>query len=113
MSHVILGKNITMTRGDTLRVRLPLLLDGEEYELQDGDKVRWALKTEDDDSALIEKDITEDYKLVLDPSDTKPLEYGDYRYDCQITFAESGDTLTYIPDTPTGKAKLKLTWEAD
>ena len=113
MSYIIDGINIAMTRGDTFRARFPLYMDGEEYELQEGDAVRWALKDADGEHALIEKDISGDYMLVLDPEDTKALDYGTYRYDCQITFAENGDTITYIPDTPTGKAKVKLTWEAD
>ena len=49
-----------------------------------------------------------DYELTLNPADTKSLDFGTYLYDVQITFAESGDVLTYIE-----KAKLKLTWEAD
>lgn len=102
------GTKITMTRGDTVRIRIPLDLDGEEYELQQGDAVRFAINTsEHEDEPILEKAL-DGYDLVLDPADTKDLEFGTYFYDVQITFAESGDVVTYI-----AKARLKLTWEAD
>ena len=113
MSWKIDGFNITLTRGDAFPARFPLYLDGEEYALQDGDSVRFAVRDQDGESVLIEKDISDDYLLDLESEDTKDLDFGTYRYDVQITFAESGKPLTYIPDTPTGKARLKLTWEAD
>lgn len=113
MSSEINVFDITMTRGDAFTTRMPLLLDGEEYELQEGDVVRFAVREPDGAAVLIEKDISDDYVLELDSEDTKALDFGTYRYDVQITFAETGKPLTYIPDTPNGKAKLKLTWEAD
>lgn len=102
------GTTITMTRGDTVRLRFPLDLDDEEYELQQGDAVRFAINTSGhEDEPILEKAL-DGYDLVLDPADTKDLEFGTYLYDVQITFAESGDVVTYI-----AKARLKLTWEAD
>lgn len=102
------GKTIIMTRGDTARIRFTLKMDGEPYELQEGDVVRFALNTADHlDEPIITKELT-DYTVTLDPADTKDLDFGTYYYDVQIVFAESGDTLTYIE-----KSKLKLTWEAD
>lgn len=102
------GTKITMTRGDTVRIRFPLELDGEDYELQEGDSVRFAINTsEHEDEPILEKAL-DGYDLVLDPADTKGLDFGTYFYDVQITFAASGDVVTYI-----AKGRLKLTWEAD
>ena len=47
MSYAIDGFNITLTRGDAFSVRLPLSLDGNEYALQPGDVVRFAINTAD------------------------------------------------------------------
>lgn len=102
------GTTIIMTRGDTVRIRFPLTLDDEDYELQTGDTVRFAINTSGhEDEPLIEKTL-DGYDLVLDPEDTKDLDFGTYFYDVQITFAASGDVVTYI-----AKGRLKLTWEAD
>lgn len=113
MSYAIDGFNITLTRGDALSVRLPLSLDGNEYVLQQGDVVRFAINTADhEDTPILVKEL-DGYVLTLDPEDTKNLDFGTYLYDVEITFAETGKPLTYIPDNPNGKAKLKLTCEAD
>lgn len=112
MSCSIKGFDIDMTRGDALTVRMPLYLDGKEYVLQEGDVVRFAARDPDGADVLIEKDISNDYVLELESVDTKSLDLGTYRYDVQITFGDTGKPLTYIPDTPKGKAKLTLTWEA-
>ena len=102
-----MGKKITTTRGDTFMCEFPLLIDGEEYELQEGDKVRFAAKEAwDDAEPCICKDL-DGYVLTLDPEDTKGLDFGTYYYDVQITFAD-GTVTTYI-----SKAKLVLDMEAD
>lgn len=113
MGQRIDGNKITLTRGDTFRARFILAFDDVDYELQDGDEVRFAINTPDhEDIPLVEK-VLDGYDLTLDPEDTKDLDFDTYNYDVQITFAESGDTLTYIPEDPKKKAKFILTWEAD
>ncbi|MBP3851266.1 MAG: hypothetical protein J6D36_01845 [Erysipelotrichaceae bacterium] len=90
------GTTITLTRGDTLRLELSLTKDGEAYEMQDGDKIRFALKKEYRDvDVLIEKEIASDMILELVPEDTKPLAFGDYVYDIQMTYAD-GAVDTFI-----------------
>ena len=37
MSSVIKGTSITLTRGDSLRVKITIILDGEEYTPEYGD----------------------------------------------------------------------------
>ena len=107
------NRDIVMTRGDSATMRMPLFMDGIEYALKEGDIVRFAVRdaTDEETDPLLVKTLT-DYILQLDPSDTKGLPIGVYRYDVQITFAESGRVLTYIPDKPKDKAKFQVTWEA-
>lgn len=101
------GTTISMTRGDTFRCTFPLVMDGEDYELQTGDVVRFAMNTADhEDEPLLVKEL-DGYDLLLEPEDTKDFDFGTYRYDVQITFA-NGDVITYI-----ARAKIKLLWEAD
>lgn len=88
---------ITLTRGDSFACQFPYFLnDSEEpYELQEGDKVRFAVKAEWDDMAPVINKPMSGYNLKLEPQDTKLLEFGKYWYDVEITFA-NGDVLTYI-----------------
>lgn len=110
------GNKITMTRGDTLRVKVGITIDDEPYTPELLDVVRFALKHSDlnpqkteykDAEPLITKTIpNETMILELEPSDTKSLGFGKYDYDVQITF-EDGSVSTFISDT------LKLTKEVD
>lgn len=116
MSVTVDGNKITMTRGDTLRVKVGIIVDGEAYTPQEYDVVRFALKhsklnaaqTEYTDAEpLVLKEIpNETLVLELEPSDTKSLGFGKYDYDIQITFAD-GTVDTFISDA------LKLTKEVD
>ena len=110
------GNKITMTRGDTLRLKVGIVVDGEEYTPELYDSIRFALKhsklnatkTEYTDAEpLVLKDIPNDTLILeLEPDDTKSLGFGKYDYDVQITFAD-GTVDTFISDT------LKLTKEVD
>ena len=103
------GRGIVLTRGDTLRLKIGIVKDGEESTPADGDVVRFALKrdkmnggkTEYSDTApLVHKVIpNESLILTIAPEDTKKLGFGQYVYDVEITFA-SGDVATFITDAP-------------
>lgn len=108
--YVVDGKTIKLTRGDTLVIQLQLKLKttGEEYTPQEGDAVRFGLKSRLNASRtsyierepLIEKSISiDDMLLRLDPEDTKNLPFGDYRYDIEVTFSD-GKVDTVINDAP-------------
>lgn len=115
MSSSVKGREIQLTRGDTLQVLVTITKDGEEYTPQDGDSVRFALKHEKlnakrtdykDEEPLIIKDIPIDTMILeLEPEDTKDLDFGTYVYDIEITF-EDGVVDTFIP-----AARLNLTEE--
>lgn len=100
---------IEMTRGDTLRVLVGVERDEQSYTPVPGDAVAFFLKhnalnarrTEyKDPEPLITKDVPiATMVLELEPEDTKPLEFGDYVYDLQLTFA-NGTVDTFINNAP-------------
>ena len=105
--YEINGTTIRLTRGDTFEATVAMIskVTGEEYTPVEGDVVRFAMKHNCfnesrtayiDTEPLIEKTIPNDTLLLrLDPNDTKTLAFGDYVYDCEITFAD-GDVDTFI-----------------
>lgn len=105
MSVRVIGNEITLTRGDTLRVRVSIKLDGDDYSPVDGDLIHFYLKHDQlnakktaykDPTPLIEKIVPiETMLLNLAPDDTKALEFGEYVYDLEITFA-NGVVDTFI-----------------
>lgn len=98
MSYSIKNKTITLTRGDTLKVKVNIFdADGEPYTPDQNDSIRFALKQKYEDPApLIVKAIPNDTLILqLDPQDTKPLEFGKYVYDIQLTNG-SGEIDTFI-----------------
>lgn len=110
MSFKVKKNTIFLTRGDTFKAHLTINNpDGTEYTPQEGDTVRFALKENiEDQECLILRDIPIDTMLlILNPEDTKELEFGSYVYDIQLTKA-NGDVDTFIT-----ASKLKLTAEVD
>ena len=97
MAVKIQGNKIHLTRGDTLRVTVGITQDGEAYAPVEGDSVRFALKRDlDDPNPLILRDIPIDtLQLILVPEDTKPLDFGKYWYDVELTKAD-GTVDTFI-----------------
>lgn len=115
MSYSVSGTDITLTRGDTLKVKISLTKDEEPYIPVEGDRIRFALKHNkmlkdksdyEDPTPLVEKDVSIDtMTLVLDPGDTKHLAFDTYVYDLQMTFAD-GSVDTFVT-----QGKFKLTPE--
>jgi len=106
MSVKIEGNKITMTRGDTLIAEVSITdSQGDPYYPESGDTVRFALKhplmtsgnkNYKDKEPLIEKDIPINSMILqLDPEDTKPLDFGRYVYDIELTYAD-GRVDTFI-----------------
>lgn len=97
------GTAITMTRGDTVRIKITILnSDGTEYIPDSTDKIRFAMKKNYTDSeCVIKKEIPiNTLELVIEPEDTKGLDYGvnkgKYKYDIELTKAD-GTIDTFIP----------------
>lgn len=98
MSYKVTGTNITLTRGDTFTANISIKnADGTPYIPQPGDTVRFAMKRNFSDAAvLLEKDIPiETMLLTLEPEDTKPLSFEPYVYDIQLT-TKDGVVCTFI-----------------
>jgi len=101
----VTGTTIKMTRGDTLWVQVGIEQDGEPYIPKDGDVVRFYLKHEPlngkrtaykDPEPLITKNVPiTTMVLSLEPEDTKPLDFGNYKYDLEITLSD-GRVDTFI-----------------
>lgn len=97
-------KQITLIRGDTLKMQVSIFINKQPYIPASGDVIRFAMKQSMSSSkVLIHKEIPNDTLMLhLLPSDTKRLAFGNYVYDIEITF-ENGDVDTFI----TGKLTLK------
>lgn len=110
MSYSVNKTSITLTRGDTLKIQIAIFTsDGEPYIPDPMDVIRFAMKKDyNDESPLILKVIPNDTLiLTLDPSDTKPLDFGKYVYDIQLTNS-AGEVDTFIT-----KALFILTEEVE
>lgn len=107
----IKNNDITMTRGDTLVMKLNLKYsDGEPYEPNEGDQIRFAMKEHyTDQECIIKKDIpTDSLVLRLESDETKKLKYWQtYVYDIQLTKYD-GTVDTFI-----AKGQLKVAEEVD
>lgn len=98
------GKNtrIILTRGDSFYATVVGIKDGGSYIPAEGDVIRFAMKKDYSDSEpIILKNVpTDTLGLALAPAETKPLSYGDYVFDIQLTTAD-GDVDTFISGTIT------------
>ena len=106
------GTKISMTRGDTMQAQVEIFdTSGEPYVVQEGDRIRFAMKDRSKrscDQILLYKEIPNStLVLTLRPEDTENLPYGEYGYDIEITMA-TGIVDTFIPE-----GTLELKWEAD
>ena len=108
--YTVKKTTITLTRGDTFKAQIHITdKEGNPYEIQEGDEVRFAMKknySDPDTEVLIVKQVpTDTLILTLEPEDTKDLPFGTYVYDIQLTTA-AGEIDTFI-----AKASLILTEE--
>lgn len=110
MSYSVKGTSITLTRGDSFAADIGIVQpDGEPYVPSEGDRIRFAMKRNvKDEEVLILREIPIDtLRLVLNPEDTKDLEFGSYVYDIQLT-KSTGEVDTFIT-----KSTLTLTEEVE
>jgi len=103
---------ITMTRSDSLIVTVtPYTSDGEVYEPDEGDYIRFAMSKkylgQSGYQLCVTKEIpTDTFILELEPEDTSALAYGTYNYDIELTHAD-GRVDTYISSTITLNKEVK------
>lgn len=91
------NKNITLTRGDSALFSVTLKMDGELYEMQEGDRIDFGVKSDyEDTECVVYKTSAENpATFQIDPDDTSDLEFGNYKYDVQFV-ASNGFTNTFI-----------------
>lgn len=106
---------ITLTRGDTMTLKIALTdADGEVYIPGGSDVIRFAVKKNyDDENPLINinADIdreTGEITLIVPPEATKNLRPGMYKYDIQLS--SGGGTIV---DTFIDRAVFHITEEVD
>ena len=112
MSVIINEKTneIRMTRGDTLLVAVTMTRDGAPYTPVSGDSVRFAVKHTkmtsggkeyaDVDPLILKTIPVATMILELEPEDTKSFPFGEYVYDIEITFGDTGRVDTFITNSP-------------
>lgn len=94
----ISGGNITLTRGDTAYLALDLTVNDEPYTYTEGDEIVLSVRktTRDDDTQyLFQKVVPAGEMFVIEPEDTKPLDYGRYKFDIQLNTVK-GEIFTVI-----------------
>lgn len=90
---------IQLTRGDTARLTVNITDDeGEQYIVQSSDVLSLTVKKDYSDSVpLIQKIVTGSNLFHIEPSDTKSLSFGKYKYDVQLETTD-GDVYTVVAD---------------
>jgi hypothetical protein len=105
----ISNNDISLTRGDTARLTVPTyIVIGEEkqpYTVKEDDVMKLTVKKEYRDEPMIEKKITGSNSFHIKPEDTKPYDFGTYKYDVELTTVD-GDNYTIVEDK-----KFKITYE--
>lgn len=106
--------HIYMTRGDSFSRKIDIMQKDSEcgelypYEMQPGDQVIFALKTDEyigirytdfkEAEPLLRKEVSpETLMLELEPEDTRDLKFGKYVYDVHLV-KEDGWVDTFIQD---------------
>lgn len=100
----IKDNDISLTRGDTLFLTVDLTdNEGDPYESQEGDSIRFAMKKKISSTQLIMlKNIPIDtMTFEIEPEDTKELSYGTYVYDIELT-----DSHGHVTTVILGKFKI-------
>lgn len=87
-------RKIYFTRGDTGYFTIGM----EGYEPTEGDKLVFTVKKEIGGEKLIQKTINIGEAFILNPEDTRDLDYGKYWYDIEIQGA-TGLIYTIIEKT--------------
>lgn len=92
-------KQISIPRGDTGKIRGKFRTDGLIYEMSEGDKIEFLVKTDRDaDEDLIFKETTENpFTIIILPENTENLEFGKYQWEMRFISA-NGEKHTLYKD---------------
>ena len=89
---------IQLTRGDTAELSVELAYDDGvgKYSINPDDKLTLTIKKNTkEETPLVQKSVIGTVSIEIEPSDTKSLAFGKYKYDVQLDTA-SGKTYTVI-----------------
>lgn len=75
--------NITLTRGDTGKLSLTVKKDGEDYDYSE-DLTQFTVKRNTITEDIVFQKTFTGGEIVINPSDTKDLNYNDMYYDVQL-----------------------------
>lgn len=95
--------NIELTHGDSAYITFAVTDDlGNKITLGEHDVVRCQVRRQPNGGELlIDSELTEDEHdgIVwhIRPEDTEDLPVGEYYYDAQVEFKDSGDIFSFIP----------------
>ena len=99
------GNNISLTRGDSAWLDVPIkdVVSGGMYTVKDDDELTLTVRvnvkrTADDTNCLFAKTIKGESTFHISPADTAELGYGEYHYDVELKTAD-GDRYTVVPDS--------------
>lgn len=93
----ISNKTISITRGDTGTFSLTIKnANGETYDYSNDTVLFTVKKDTNAELPLIQKTVVYGENIIIEPSDTSELAYGDYVYDIQVT-TEDDVVDTIIP----------------
>lgn len=112
MLNVDYSNNITLTRGDSLALKVSLIKDDAEYTPSENDTIRFAVSKSyegmPDYELMLEKSISPTtLDLAVTAQETAALFYGCYNYDIELTVAGTGAVYTFI------SAYLTITGECE
>lgn len=101
MLSIDYNNNITLTRGDSLALKVTLIKDDAVYTPSSADTIRFAVSKSyegmPDYELKLEKNIDPtSLELTLDASETATLFYGRYNYDIELTLSGTGAVYTFI-----------------
>jgi len=94
------GTKISLTRGDSAIISVACTNGTNPFPLTAGDTIYFTIKANAGTTTkLVQKVITTftsgKANITLNPADTKPLAYGDYLYDVQLTLS-TNEVITII-----------------
>ena len=91
----IINNTICLCRGDDCALRLALSKDGNDYTLQEGDKVEFATSFGLTKTAGYSGDVFAD--VIFASSDTENIEAGKYTYTITLHYADGTQTALTVP----------------
>lgn len=96
----IVGRKIILTRGDSAELSIKVIKkDGSLYTMNPSDKLILTIKKHTlDNTPLLQKEVVGTTVIMLNPEDTKTLEFGRHVYDVQLT-AHNGSIYTVVPSS--------------